>query len=95
MESHDYWIYYVNIDLRHHYGISVAESQTFHLAKRPSAVMSEEKRLPFAGYAPRVSWGPEHEDQEDLVLVLRPPGGSVDENGSLFATLILCAFTKQ
>ena len=57
--------------------------------------MSEEKRLPFAGYAPRVSWGPEHEDQEDLVLVLRPPGGSVDENGSLFATLILCAFTKQ
>ena len=30
--------------LRHQYGISVAESQTFLL------VMSEEKRLPFAGY---------------------------------------------
>ena len=28
-------IYYVNIDLRHQYGISVAESQTFLLAKRP------------------------------------------------------------
>ena len=27
-----------------------AESQTFLLAKRPSAAMSEEKRLPFAGY---------------------------------------------
>ena len=33
---------YVNIDLRHQYGISVAESQTFLLAKRPSAAMSEE-----------------------------------------------------
>ena len=41
---------YVNIDLRHQCGISVAESQTFLLAKRPSAAMSEEKRLPFAGY---------------------------------------------
>ena len=41
---------YVNIDLRHQYGISVAESQTFLLVKRPSAAMSEEKRLPFAGY---------------------------------------------
>ena len=35
--------------LRHQYGISVAESQTFLLAKRPSSAMSEEKRLPFAG----------------------------------------------
>ena len=48
MEPHDYRIYYVNIDLRHQYGISVAESQTFLLIKRPSAAMSEEKRLPFA-----------------------------------------------
>ena len=24
MEPHDYWIYHVNIDLRHQYGISVA-----------------------------------------------------------------------
>ena len=36
---------------KNEYGISVAESQTFLLAKRPSATMSEEKRLPFAGYA--------------------------------------------
>ena len=35
LEPHDYRIYYVNIDLRHQYGISVAESQTFLCAKRP------------------------------------------------------------
>ena len=35
LEPHDYRIYYVNIDLRHQYGISVAESQTFLPAKRP------------------------------------------------------------
>ena len=40
---------YVNIGLRHQYGISVAESQTFLLVKRPSAAMSEEKHLPFEG----------------------------------------------
>ena len=50
LEPHDYQIYYVNIDLHHQYGISVAEMQMFLLAKRPSAAMSEEKRLPFAGY---------------------------------------------
>ena len=37
LETHDYRIYYVNIDLRHQYGISVAESQTFPLAKCPFA----------------------------------------------------------
>ena len=31
LEPHDYRIYYVNIDLRHQYGISAAESQTFLL----------------------------------------------------------------
>ena len=35
LEPHDYWIYYVNIDLRHQYGIFAAESQTFLHAKRP------------------------------------------------------------
>ena len=35
LEPHDYRIYYVNIDLHHRYGISVAESQTFLHAKRP------------------------------------------------------------
>ena len=35
LEPHDYQIYYENIDLRHQYGISVAESQTFLRAKRP------------------------------------------------------------
>ena len=48
-KTHDYRIYYVNIDLRHQYGISVAESQTFFLTKHPSTAMSEEKRLPFTG----------------------------------------------
>ena len=38
--THDYRIYYVNIDLCHQYGIFVAESQTFLLTKRPSAAMS-------------------------------------------------------
>ena len=31
LEPHDYPIYCVNIDLRHQYGISVTESQTFLL----------------------------------------------------------------
>ena len=31
-------------------GFFASESQTFLLAKRPSAAMSEEKRLPFTGY---------------------------------------------
>ena len=35
LEPRDYWIYYVNIDFRHQYGISVAESQTLILAKCP------------------------------------------------------------
>ena len=35
MEPHDYQIYYVNIDLRHQYGIAVAESQTFLRAQHP------------------------------------------------------------
>ena len=35
LDPHDYRIYYVNIDLRHQYGISAAESQTFLLVKRP------------------------------------------------------------
>ena len=34
---------YVNIDLRHQYGISVAESQTFLLAKRHSACSGDER----------------------------------------------------
>ena len=36
--------------LRHQYGIPVAESQTFLLAKRTSAAMSEEKRLPLDSF---------------------------------------------
>ena len=35
LEPHDYRVYYVNIDLRHQYGISAAESHTFLRAKRP------------------------------------------------------------
>ena len=35
LETHDYRIFYVNIDLGHQYGISVAESQTFLRAERP------------------------------------------------------------
>ena len=35
LKPYDCRIYYVNINLRHQYGISVAESQTFLRAKRP------------------------------------------------------------
>ena len=35
LEPRDYRTYYVNIDLRHQYGIYVAELQTFLLVKRP------------------------------------------------------------
>ena len=35
LEPYDYQIYNVNIDLRHQYGISAAQSQTFLRAKRP------------------------------------------------------------
>ena len=45
LEPHDYWIYYVNIDLRHQYGISVSESQTFISTKTSPVEGSEEKWL--------------------------------------------------
>ena len=35
LEPHDYRIFYVNIDLRHQYGMSAAELQTFLHAKCP------------------------------------------------------------
>ena len=35
LKPHDCRIYYANINLRHQYGISAAESQTFLRAKRP------------------------------------------------------------
>ena len=35
LETHDYWIHFVNIDLHHQYGISVPESQTSLIAKSP------------------------------------------------------------
>ena len=35
LELHDYQIYYVNIDLCHQYGISVAQSRMFLCVKRP------------------------------------------------------------
>ena len=41
-------------DLRHKYGISVAESQTFLLAKRPSGEKREESAV-FTGYKNRYS----------------------------------------
>ena len=42
LEPHDYRICYANTDLRHQYGISVAESQTFLLVKRHSACSGDE-----------------------------------------------------
>ena len=43
MEPHDCRIYYVNINLRHHYGISAAESQAFLRAKRPPGPSGEQR----------------------------------------------------
>ena len=43
LERHDYRIYYVNIDLRHQYGISVPESVP--PGERSPAARSKEKRL--------------------------------------------------
>ena len=35
LDPYDYFIYYVNVDLRHQYGISVTEAQASLMAKRP------------------------------------------------------------
>ena len=51
LEPHDYRIHYVNIDLRHQYGISVAESQTFLPAKRPQRRRARRITDVFAGYS--------------------------------------------
>ena len=50
LEPHDYRIYYVNIDLRHQYRISVAESQTFLLVKRHQQREERGETDVFAGY---------------------------------------------
>ena len=49
LKPHDHQINFVNIDLHHQYGISVAESQTFLLKKHPQVARSEEKQMFFAG----------------------------------------------
>ena len=49
VEPHDYRVYYVNIDLHHQHGISVAESQMFLHAKRPSIEERGEMDV-FVGY---------------------------------------------
>ena len=54
LEPHDYRIYYVNIDLRHQYGISAAESQMFLLAKRPGSEERGEMDV-FAGLSHAVT----------------------------------------
>ena len=51
VEAHNYWVYYVNIALRHQYGIFAAETQTFLRAKRPHASGEERgETAVFAGY---------------------------------------------
>ena len=48
VEPRNYQIHYVNIDLRHQHGISVAELQTFLRAKHPSGEEGAETDV-FAG----------------------------------------------
>ena len=51
VEPHNYRIYYVNIDLRHQYGIFAAETQRFLRTKRPHASGEERgETAVFAGY---------------------------------------------
>ena len=51
LEPHDYRIYYVNIDLRHQYGPSAAELQTFLCGKRPQRRIEERgETAVFPGY---------------------------------------------
>ena len=57
LEPYDYQIYNVNIDLRHQYGISAAQSQTFLRAKRPKRRRARKngcfRRLSYWLLAPR------------------------------------------
>ena len=52
--AHRYWIYYVNVDLHHQYGISVPGSQTFLRAKSPQRRRARRKgcfrRLPISHF---------------------------------------------
>ena len=50
LEPHDYRIYFLNIDLRHQHGISVVESQTFHLTKHVPCSEERGETDVFAGY---------------------------------------------
>ena len=50
-ETHDYRIYYVKTDLRHQYGISVAESQTFGSVRNVPRGEERGETDVFAGYA--------------------------------------------
>ena len=45
LKPHDCRIYYVNINLRHQYGISAAESQTFLRVKRPQRQRARRNRV--------------------------------------------------
>ena len=45
LEPHNYQIHYVNIDLHYQHGISVAESQTFLLTKRPQRQEMSKRKI--------------------------------------------------
>ena len=49
MEPHNYQIYYVNVDIRHQYGISLADSQTFGSSRNAPSGEEGEETAVFAG----------------------------------------------
>ena len=66
LEPHDYQIYHININLRHQYGIYVAESETFLLAK-----LSQWRRARRNGCFRRLLWTLDHRSREqNRILVL-------------------------
>ena len=72
LEPHDYRIYYVNIDLRHQYGISASESQTFLRAKRP-----QRRRARRNGCFRRLGITVTEKEKNFLQLFLEPSQSSI------------------
>ena len=49
LEPHNYQIYYVNVDIRHQYGISLADSQAFGSSRNVPSSKEGEETAVFAG----------------------------------------------
>ena len=81
LEPHEYRIYYVNIDLRHQYVISTAESQTFLLAKRSQrrSLRTADVFLVVASLPPKVFFGGREATTGNTSAVRRLPAAKSEE----------------